>query len=156
MLSRVSRLPLTSKSLATKHYLAYRHPHPQQKQWRQYSTPTPNPLPTQQPPTIQHLRAVGIWHRNNINHCCRLFLFPCSGSVFVALGFCLYLQWWQCHHRGSSVRNWEFGDYQSKRVRTVTESNHQVQSQRDRLPALDISNNQTKQQSTTLHIDQSH
>ncbi|CAC9436407.1 hypothetical protein [uncultured Gammaproteobacteria bacterium] len=43
-------------------------------------------------------------------------------------------------------------DYQSKRVRTVTESNHQVQSQRDRLPALDISNNQTKQQSTTLHI----
>jgi Na+-transporting NADH:ubiquinone oxidoreductase subunit NqrC len=43
-------------------------------------------------------------------------------------------------------------DYQGKRVRTVTESNHQVQSQRDRLPALDISTNQTKQQSTTLHI----
>ncbi|CAC9435133.1 hypothetical protein [uncultured Gammaproteobacteria bacterium] len=43
-------------------------------------------------------------------------------------------------------------DYQGKRVRTVTKSNHQVQSQRDYLPALDISINQTKQQSTTLHI----
>jgi hypothetical protein len=32
------------------------------------------------------------------------------------------------------------------------ESNHQVQSQRDYLPALDLSINQTKQQSTTLHI----
>jgi hypothetical protein len=28
-------------------------------------------------------------------------------------------------------------DYQGKRVRTVTKSNHQVQSQRDYLPALD-------------------
>ncbi|VVH54936.1 hypothetical protein BSPCLSOX_1383, partial [uncultured Gammaproteobacteria bacterium] len=43
-------------------------------------------------------------------------------------------------------------DYQGKRVRTVTESNQQVQSQRDYLPALDISTNQTKQQSSTLHI----
>ncbi len=43
-------------------------------------------------------------------------------------------------------------DYQGKRVRTVTKSNHQVQSQRDYLPALDISINQTKQQSTILHI----
>jgi RHS repeat-associated protein len=43
-------------------------------------------------------------------------------------------------------------DYQDKRVRTVTESNHQVQSQRDYLPSLDISINQAKQQSSTLHI----
>jgi insecticidal toxin complex protein TccC len=34
----------------------------------------------------------------------------------------------------------------------VIESNHQVQSQRDYLPALDLSINQTKQQSATLHI----
>jgi hypothetical protein len=33
-------------------------------------------------------------------------------------------------------------DYQGKRVRTVIESNHQVQSQRDYLPALDLSINQ--------------
>ena len=43
-------------------------------------------------------------------------------------------------------------DYQGNRVRTVIESDHQVQSQRDYLPALDLSINQTKQQSTTLHI----
>ena len=43
-------------------------------------------------------------------------------------------------------------DYQGNRVRTVIESSHQVQSQRDYLPALDLSINQTKQQSTTLHI----
>ncbi|VVM27430.1 hypothetical protein BSPWISOXPB_10402 [uncultured Gammaproteobacteria bacterium] len=43
-------------------------------------------------------------------------------------------------------------DYQGRRVRTVVESNHQVQSQRDYLPALDISINQAKQQSATLHI----
>ncbi|VVM27098.1 hypothetical protein BSPWISOXPB_332 [uncultured Gammaproteobacteria bacterium] len=43
-------------------------------------------------------------------------------------------------------------DYQGKRVRTVIESEHQTQSQRDYLPALDISINQAKQQSTTLHI----
>ncbi|SSC08931.1 RHS repeat-associated core domain-containing protein [bacterium endosymbiont of Bathymodiolus sp. 5 South] len=43
-------------------------------------------------------------------------------------------------------------DYQGKRVRTVIESEHQTQSQRDYLPALDISINQAKQQSKTLHI----
>ncbi|CAC9646041.1 insecticidal toxin complex protein [uncultured Gammaproteobacteria bacterium] len=43
-------------------------------------------------------------------------------------------------------------DYQGNRVRTAIESDHQVQSQRDYLPALDLSINQTKQQSTTLHI----
>jgi hypothetical protein len=43
-------------------------------------------------------------------------------------------------------------DYQGSRVRTVIESNQQTQSQRDYLPALDISINQAKQQSTTLHI----
>ncbi|SSC07285.1 RHS repeat domain-containing protein [bacterium endosymbiont of Bathymodiolus sp. 5 South] len=43
-------------------------------------------------------------------------------------------------------------DYQSNRVRSVIESNHQVQSQRDYLPSLDISINQAKQQSNTLHI----
>ncbi|VVH57177.1 hypothetical protein BSPCLSOX_2611 [uncultured Gammaproteobacteria bacterium] len=43
-------------------------------------------------------------------------------------------------------------NYQGKRVRTVIESSHQVQSQRDYLPALDISINQAKQQSNTLHI----
>ncbi|SHN93278.1 hypothetical protein [bacterium endosymbiont of Bathymodiolus sp. 5 South] len=43
-------------------------------------------------------------------------------------------------------------DYQGKRVRSVVESNNQAQSQRDYLPALDISTNQpsktTKQNST--------
>jgi insecticidal toxin complex protein TccC len=34
----------------------------------------------------------------------------------------------------------------------AVESNHQVQSQRDYLPLLDLSTNQTKQQSTALHI----
>jgi RHS repeat-associated protein len=43
-------------------------------------------------------------------------------------------------------------DYQGKRVRTVIESNQQVQSQRDYLPLLDISTNQAKQQSKNLHI----
>jgi hypothetical protein len=43
-------------------------------------------------------------------------------------------------------------DYQGKRVRSVVESNNQAQSQRDYLPALDISTNQpsktTKQNAT--------
>ncbi len=43
-------------------------------------------------------------------------------------------------------------DYQGRRVRTVIESNNQVQNQRDYLPLLDISTNQAKQQSNTLHI----
>ncbi|CAC9640288.1 insecticidal toxin complex protein [uncultured Gammaproteobacteria bacterium] len=43
-------------------------------------------------------------------------------------------------------------DYQGRRVRTVTESNHQVQNQRNYLLSLDISTNQAKQQSRTLHI----
>ncbi|CAC9480743.1 hypothetical protein [uncultured Gammaproteobacteria bacterium] len=43
-------------------------------------------------------------------------------------------------------------DYQGKRVRTVIESNSQAQSQRDYLPSLDISTNEAKQQSSTLHI----
>ncbi len=43
-------------------------------------------------------------------------------------------------------------DYQGNRVRSVVESDHQVQSQRDYLPSLDLSTNQAKQQSTTLHI----
>ncbi|CAB5496086.1 hypothetical protein [uncultured Gammaproteobacteria bacterium] len=43
-------------------------------------------------------------------------------------------------------------DYQDRRVRTVVESNNQAQSQRDYLPSLDISTNQAKQQSNTLHI----
>jgi RHS repeat-associated protein len=43
-------------------------------------------------------------------------------------------------------------DYQGNRVRSVVESNNQAQSQRDYLPSLDLSTNQTKQQSTTLHI----
>jgi hypothetical protein len=43
-------------------------------------------------------------------------------------------------------------NYQGKRVRTITESNHQVQSQRDYLPSLDLSINQAKQQTSTLHI----
>jgi hypothetical protein len=43
-------------------------------------------------------------------------------------------------------------NYQGKRVRTVTESNQQVQSQRDYLLSLDLSTNQAKQQTSTLHI----
>ena len=43
-------------------------------------------------------------------------------------------------------------DYQGKRVRIVAESSHQVRSQRDYLPSLDLSINQAKQQSTALHI----
>jgi insecticidal toxin complex protein TccC len=43
-------------------------------------------------------------------------------------------------------------DYQGNRVRTVVESDHQVQSQRDYLPLLDISTNEVKQQTSTLHI----
>ena len=43
-------------------------------------------------------------------------------------------------------------DYQGRRVRTVVESNNQIQSQRDYLPSLDISTNQAKQQNNTLHI----
>jgi hypothetical protein len=34
----------------------------------------------------------------------------------------------------------------------VVESNNQIQSQRDYLPLLDLSINQTKQQTSTLHI----
>ncbi|VVH66040.1 hypothetical protein BSPLISOX_742 [uncultured Gammaproteobacteria bacterium] len=43
-------------------------------------------------------------------------------------------------------------DYQDRRVRTVIESSHQAQSQRDYLPSLDLSTNQAKQQTSTLHI----
>jgi hypothetical protein len=43
-------------------------------------------------------------------------------------------------------------DYQGNRVRTVVESDHKVQNQRDHLPLLDISTNQAKQQNNTLHI----
>ncbi|VVH67426.1 hypothetical protein BSPLISOX_517, partial [uncultured Gammaproteobacteria bacterium] len=43
-------------------------------------------------------------------------------------------------------------DYQGNRVRSVVESDHQTQSQRDYLPSLDLSTNQEKQQSSTLHI----
>ncbi len=43
-------------------------------------------------------------------------------------------------------------DYQGRRVRTVIESDQKTQSQRDYLPSLDLSTNQAKQQSTTLHI----
>ena len=43
-------------------------------------------------------------------------------------------------------------NYQGKRVRTVTEFNQQVQSQRDYLLSLDLSTNQAKQQTSTLHI----
>jgi hypothetical protein len=34
----------------------------------------------------------------------------------------------------------------------VAESDHQIQSQIDYLPSLDLSTNQAKQQSSTLHI----
>ena len=43
-------------------------------------------------------------------------------------------------------------DYQDNRVRSVAESDHQVQSQIDYLPSLDLSTNQAKQQTSTLHI----
>jgi hypothetical protein len=43
-------------------------------------------------------------------------------------------------------------DYQGRRVRTVIESNNQAQSQINYLPLLDISTNEAKQQSNTLHI----
>jgi RHS repeat-associated protein len=43
-------------------------------------------------------------------------------------------------------------DYQGNRVRSVVESDHQTQSQRDYLPSLELSTNQEKQQSSTLHI----
>ncbi len=43
-------------------------------------------------------------------------------------------------------------DYQDNRVRSVVEFNNQAQSQRDYLPSLDISTNQAKQQTSTLHI----
>jgi hypothetical protein len=33
----------------------------------------------------------------------------CKAKETTCLGFCFYLRWWQCRHRGSSVRNWEFG-----------------------------------------------
>jgi hypothetical protein len=43
-------------------------------------------------------------------------------------------------------------NYRGRRVRTVIESNNQVQHQRDYLPSLDISINKVKQQTSTLHI----
>ncbi|VVH59942.1 hypothetical protein BSPCLSOX_330 [uncultured Gammaproteobacteria bacterium] len=43
-------------------------------------------------------------------------------------------------------------DYQGNRVRTVVESDHQIQSQRGYLPSLELSTNQAKQQTSTLHI----
>ncbi|VVH64884.1 hypothetical protein BSPLISOX_464, partial [uncultured Gammaproteobacteria bacterium] len=52
----------------------------------------------------------------------------------------------------SNITEYYVYDYQGNRVRSVVESNNQVQSQRDYLPLLDISTNQAKQQTTTLHI----
>ncbi|AYQ56387.1 hypothetical protein MS2017_0654 [Bathymodiolus thermophilus thioautotrophic gill symbiont] len=43
-------------------------------------------------------------------------------------------------------------DHQGNRVRTVIESNKQIQSQRNYLPSLDTSTNKAKQQTNTLHI----
>jgi hypothetical protein len=69
--TKPKRLPtrtrhLNQPSKTTKCHPAHRHPHPQPI------------LPT---------KGLGTWHRNNTNHCCRLFLYPCSGSVFAGLGF---------------------------------------------------------------------
>ena len=52
----------------------------------------------------------------------------------------------------SNTTEYYIYDYQGNRVRTVIESNNQAQSQRDYLPSLDISTNEAKQQSSTLHI----
>ena len=52
----------------------------------------------------------------------------------------------------SNTTQYSVYDYQGRRVRTVIESNNQAQSQRNYLPLLDISTNETKQQSNTLHI----
>ncbi|VVH66024.1 hypothetical protein BSPLISOX_2530 [uncultured Gammaproteobacteria bacterium] len=52
----------------------------------------------------------------------------------------------------SNTTQYYIYDYQGNRVRTVTESNQQVQSQRDYLPLLDLSINQAKQQTSILHI----
>ena len=52
----------------------------------------------------------------------------------------------------SNTTEYYIYDYQGNRVRTVIESNNQAQSQRDYLPSLDISINEAKQQSSTLHI----
>ena len=52
----------------------------------------------------------------------------------------------------SSTTEHHVYDYQGNRVRTVIESDHQAQSQRDYLPSLDISTNEAKQQSSALHI----
>jgi RHS repeat-associated protein len=52
----------------------------------------------------------------------------------------------------SNTTQYSVYDYQGNRVRTVIESNNQAQSQRNYLPLLDISTNETKQQSNTLHI----
>jgi len=43
-------------------------------------------------------------------------------------------------------------DHQGNRVRTVLESNQTIQRQRNYLPSLDISTNENKQQTNTLHI----
>ncbi|VVH65867.1 hypothetical protein BSPLISOX_2069, partial [uncultured Gammaproteobacteria bacterium] len=52
----------------------------------------------------------------------------------------------------SNTTQYSVYDYQGRRVRSVVESNNQAQSQRDYLPLLDISTNEAKQQSNTLHI----
>ncbi|VVH54864.1 hypothetical protein BSPCLSOX_343 [uncultured Gammaproteobacteria bacterium] len=52
----------------------------------------------------------------------------------------------------SNTTQYHVYDYQDNRVRSVVESNNQAQSQRDYLPALDLSTNQEKQQSAALHI----
>ncbi|VVM27443.1 hypothetical protein BSPWISOXPB_10415 [uncultured Gammaproteobacteria bacterium] len=52
----------------------------------------------------------------------------------------------------SNTTQYSVYDYQGNRVRSVVEFNNQAQSQRDYLPLLDISTNETKQQSNTLHI----
>ncbi|MBA5249016.1 MAG: RHS repeat-associated core domain-containing protein [Gammaproteobacteria bacterium] len=43
-------------------------------------------------------------------------------------------------------------DHQGNRIRTVIESNRQIHSQKSYLPSLDISSNETKQTTSTLHI----
>ncbi|VVH63436.1 Putative insecticidal toxin complex, partial [uncultured Gammaproteobacteria bacterium] len=52
----------------------------------------------------------------------------------------------------SNTTQYHVYDYQDNRVRSVAESDHQIQSQIDYLPSLDLSTNQAKQQSSTLHI----
>jgi hypothetical protein len=71
--------------------------------------------------------------------------------IFLVIGIrCIFYLYIRSYYFKTNTTQYYVYDYQDNRVRSVAESDHQVQSQIDYLPSLDLSTNQAKQQTSTL------